>query len=142
MRKSTIIESSIRLSKEVKDDMVIVGLHFVDSKLNNHKLVSTKLISNGTYQSIIFHLEIEGNEGNEQHYFEEFQLQNLDDSIRVYYWIDDTTQLEEMSECYINALNSHGLDTRIPIGSFEIFEFCSSFVKPRDGGNGGVLGIR
>ncbi|MEI2422275.1 hypothetical protein V6O07_18485, partial [Arthrospira platensis SPKY2] len=83
MRKSTIIESSIRLSKEVKDDMVIVGLHFVDSKQNNHKLVSTKLISNGTYQSIIFHLEIEGNEGNEQHYFEEFQLQNLDDSIRV-----------------------------------------------------------
>lgn len=141
MRKSTIIQSSIRLSKEVKDDIVSVGLHFVDSGQNNHKLVSTKLISNGTYQSIIFHLEIEGKEVNEQHYFEEFKLQDLDDSIRVYYWIDDATQLEEMSECYVNALNSHGLDIRIPIGSFQILEFCPE-KNPRDGGNGGVLGIR
>jgi hypothetical protein len=121
--------------------MVIVGLHFVDSEQNNHKMISSKLISNGTYQSIIFHLEIEGNEVNEQHYFETFHLHDLDDNIRVYYWIDDAIQLEEMSECFVKALNSHGLDTRIQIGSFQILEFCPE-KKPRDGGNGGVLGIR
>ncbi|AWM13288.1 hypothetical protein NHF50_05365 [Flavobacterium sp. NRK F10] len=60
--------------------------------------------------------------------------------LRVFYWNDNVGELSSVLDCFKTLFIEVKLDdSKIPVGPFKM-NFCNELI-PRQGGNGGVVGI-
>lgn len=64
------------------------------------------------------------------------------DQIRVFYW-NDSDSLSDNLQCFQDFLEKYGMDDKAPNGDFDCPKSNNKAnLIPRQGGNGGVLGIQ
>ena len=143
----------IKLNAIRKDKNVQVSLIFTKVLKNNFELYDAKLIQSDNKQNIavIIHFgnisgdKVESNlfSFKELRLTKTFKISNEVKNIRVFYWNDNIgSSLEEIRGCYKTVFDRIVFDGLVlRPGDFKILDYCPGIKTPRQGGNGGVVGI-